>query len=699
MRYINKNFVCIFLNVLFTASFVSAQSRNTTSQLKNAPFIPGGHRGMVKALAYDGNGEVLSAGADGFIEIWDLKKYSASERFQISALSLTSMVIRPGKPQIAVAESDGLGLYRISVWDYRTKQNLFTLQFRDPISYISYSGGGNFLIVGRNGRTGVVFIDPETGAVLRSPEKLTGQVTFAATSPSEKTMITYLLTGTLSYWELESGNELRRLNVPAGINSPVLFGNNRFLAGFSGGLVILDAVNGNVLVRDRNIGGGTLMQADPDAPEFICLSSSGQTPVLTHFVFSRNSTLVVKNQRTVSTSIPAITCAAITSNSAVLGTADGSVWNFSQQGRVQVFTVKNQKQILEGAASGGVLGFLTEDNRLAFIPLNYQNLGTDSIIHLENGDNFTRISSDTSREPGAAGIFMLWQTANTRTFPLIRTIPAPHPAGRAPPASVDNSGMPEKQGRDAAENGSSEKVSDIVLNRLSLRFPLRSAVIHDNRTLFLDSVGNITAININTGRIQFSYTSVGSMDAAFIDGANIIIGRSAISGNTPFLMINISNGETVPLAYPSAIGAKVLQGRDNTIYGAVVDQDGGISTTTLIRLNTLNPSFSTRLVEYQGEDTIFAFAESGGNLAFSLGGDGAAIYNSQTIIPFERSSGLPFKLIDGINHFISIDTEGNICWHNPRTGSLEAFLRLYEDEWILEKTGVSMIRGNVERTD
>jgi hypothetical protein len=142
-----------------------------------------------------------------------------------------------------------------------------------------------------------------------------------------------------------------------------------------------------------------------------------------------------------------------------------------------------------------------------------------------------------------------------------------------------------------------------------------------------------------------------------------------------------------------------LQGRDNTIYGAVVDQDKGISTTTLIRLNTLNPSFSTPLVEYQGEDTIFAFAESGGNLAFSLGGDGAAIYNSQAIIPFERSDGLPFKLIDGIRHFISIDEEGNICWHNPQTGSLEAFLRLYDDGWILEKSGSPATRGKVERRD
>jgi outer membrane protein assembly factor BamB len=519
----NNFFFRIFLlNMLFSASFASAQLQDTAvGRLKNEPFIPGGHRGMVKALAYSGDGEVLSAGADGFIEIWDLNTYTASGRFQLSSLSLTSMVIRPGKPELAVAESDGIGFYRISVWNYRTRQNLFTLQFRDPISYISYSAGGNFLLVGRNGRTGIVFIDPETGAILRSPEKLTGQVSFAATSLSEKTMVTYLLTGTLSYWELESGNELRRLNVPSGIGSPILFGNNRFLAGFSGGLVILDAVSGNVLARDRNISSGTLMQADPAEAEFICLSSSGSPPVLTHFSFAGN-TLAVKNRRAVSVSIPAVTCAAITSNSAVLGTEDGSVWNFSQEGKAQVFTVKNQKQILEGAASGNVLAFLIEDNRLAFIPLNYQNLTMNSTIHLENGDNFTRISSDASRETGP-GVFMLWQTANTRLFPLIRTIPVPGSA-----------------------ESPSRTISDIVLNRLSLRFPLRSAVIRDNRALFLDSVGNITAINTDTGRIQFSYTSIGSMDAAFIDGTNIIIGRSAVSGNTPFLMINIGNGEPYP---------------------------------------------------------------------------------------------------------------------------------------------------------
>jgi WD40 repeat protein len=98
----------------------------------------GSHRGKVNAVLWDaGHSQILSAGADGFLGIWDIKNNRAEDRFQLSSYALSSMVLRPGKPQIALIENDGLGLYRISAWDYEAKRNLFILRFRDPVSYIT----------------------------------------------------------------------------------------------------------------------------------------------------------------------------------------------------------------------------------------------------------------------------------------------------------------------------------------------------------------------------------------------------------------------------------------------------------------------------------------------------------------------------------------------------------------------------------
>jgi hypothetical protein len=101
-------------------------------------------------------------------------------------------------------------------------------------------------------------------------------------------------------------------------------------------------------------------------------------------------------------------------------------------------------------------------------------------------------------------------------------------------------------------------------------------------------------------------------------------------------------------------------------------------------------------------------AESGGNLAATLGDGGASLYRSRTtgrtqpheIIPLERSPGLPVKVIDGGRWLVGLDGEGCITWHDNRTGKLLAVYRLYPGAWSLERLDISgseIIRGRIIR--
>jgi hypothetical protein len=216
-------------------------------------------------------------------------------------------------------------------------------------------------------------------------------------------------------------------------------------------------------------------------------------------------------------------------------------------------------------------------------------------------------------------------------------------------------------------------------------------------------MGNLRVINRDSGEILFSYSAIGSQDATFIDEENIIVGRSVASGNTPFLRINILNGETVPLSYPAAIGARVYRGSGGGVYGAVIIRNGSESQTAIVALRTSNQTQSRPLVEYGGEDTLFDMAESGGLLASNVGGGAAAVYRiaegsggGPAVRPLERSPGFPIRILDGNRRFIVLDTEGNITWHDPETGKILARFRLYENEWILEKEG-SLIRGRLTK--
>ena len=220
---------------------------------------PGRHRGPVTAIVSSGN-TIISAGEDGFLEFWNISGGIATERFQVSPYSITAMAMKPGFDELCIVESDGLGLYRVSAWDYRTRRNIFTLRFRDTISYITYSSGGNFIIAARTGRTGLVFIDSVSGDILQSPQLLTGTIGLAVTGRSERNMVVYLASGAISYWDLDTGSETNRFNVPPNLYSPVLFGNSRYLAGVNAqGLAVINAVSGEVLARETNVPDGSIL--------------------------------------------------------------------------------------------------------------------------------------------------------------------------------------------------------------------------------------------------------------------------------------------------------------------------------------------------------------------------------------------------------------------------------------------------------
>jgi hypothetical protein len=638
--------------------------------------VPAGkHRGAVNALVYAGGDRVLSAGNDGFLGIWNIRDRRAETRFQLSSYSLVSMVKRPEKTEIALIESDGLGLYRVSAWDYERRERLFTLRFRDPLSYITYSAGGNFLIVSRSARLGVAFIHPETGEVLQSPGDLSGTVSFAATGISERSMISYAPSGVLSYWSLASGEEIRRFPVSPGIASPILFGNNRFFGGFDAeGLVILDAVSGNELIRDPRVPRGILFSS-PDSDEFFCLAVNQGSVLWYGYGINTAGELenryrwVIPGGTFPGGSAPEIT--SVTANTTggilVLGAVDGGLLSFSPGGSLQTLAAAEQLPVREAAASGAVLALILENNRTGFIPLEFDGLDSGGQIRLEAAGAYTQVSP-AGESPEGLSRFLFWQTQNTTQAPVLRGI------------------SPEDPG---------PRLSRTTLSGLPLRFPLRSVSTLGNKALFLDSAGNISVLSTETGGQIFSFTAAGALDAAFQNDRNIIIARSSAAGSTPFLGVTIETGETVPLNYGASIGARIYRGESGALYGAVIEGTGGNLKTSILRINPANPAQSMKLVEYQGEDTGFGIAESEWALASTIGGDGATLYTTRGVTPFERSSALPQRIISGGRFFITLDAEGSVAWYENQTGELAALLRLYSHEWVLETKYGANRRGAV----
>jgi WD40 repeat protein len=649
--------VFIFFSVF---AFVEAQSAEFPPEIPIVNIPADAHTGSVTCLVQDESGKIISAGEDGFINIWDLQENAAASRFQLSPYPIISMAQRPGRPHIAIIESDEMGLYRISAWDYIQNKKLFTLRFKDPVSHIAYSAGGSFLIAARNGRTGVVFINPENGTLLQAPQDLTGTITFAATGKSERTMIAYSPLGVLSYWNLETGELMQQAAVPQNMKSPILFNNNLFFVGFdNNGLIVLDALSGKELSRNSLIQNGKLHVVSAESRDLICIQEQDESSRYMLLRMDNSGSLRIMNPKTIPANDSPIICSMLLNDQVVLGMEDGKINLYQQRNNsIKEMQTGNQLMMNEIAASGNALAMLNNSYELAFIPSDFNEISIDTIIRFEDADEYNEINA-ADIASYSDGLFVLWKSDNAGSLPIIRN----------------------------------ENEIIATVENLSKRYALRTVSIFKNLILFLNAAGNISIYNIDTQSIEYQYNATGSLHANIIGEKNIIISRSANTENTPFFMLNTSTGETVPLAYPADIGMQTKLGNNGTIYAAVVNEEEGESITSIINVDTSNPADSRRLVEYQGEDTSFSMAECSGNLATSLGGDGATLFTRNSFNPFERSSGLPEKIVNSEKHFIVLDNSGSIIWHNASTGEIEATLLMYDGKWYLQKENGEKLEG------
>jgi WD40 repeat protein len=393
-------------------------------------FMPDRHRGSVNAIIHNGN-TILSAGKDGFLELWDANGGQAVQRFQISPYSIIAMAHKPGSEEICIVENEGLGQYRISAWNYRRREKIFTVRFTDPIDYIGYSGGGNFILAARTGRTALIFIDAATGNTLQSPQSLAGTVGLAVTGRSERNMMTYLTSGVLSYWDLESGNETSRFNVPANLSSPALFANNRYLAGINRqGLSVVNAVSGELVATDNSIPNGSMLCSAGD--DFSCLVQRNKTAELSRYTVDRDGRLVtlghfVLSSTALDSAAPSGTDRIITAIAAngttALGTVSGFIILANPDGQERILSTKDRLYITDAAVANESIAFITEGSLTGIIPLDYGRFQDGNTITLEQtGAAYNRITvfSDTD-----GGQFIFWQDQNsssrTRPLPVIRS--------------------------------------------------------------------------------------------------------------------------------------------------------------------------------------------------------------------------------------------------------------------------------------
>jgi len=152
--------------------------------------------------------------------------------------------------------------------------------------------------------------------------------------------------GQILYLELESGSVSNRLNAPKNMSNPILFGNNRFLAGInSKGLLIVNAVTGEIFDSAENIERNALLCASDEG--LYCLSRRNNTSVLYHFTVDKNGKLVIHRQL----SLPFDTANQINqlayNENVIFTSAQGNLLLLDEQNRIIPMITKKQTRITE----------------------------------------------------------------------------------------------------------------------------------------------------------------------------------------------------------------------------------------------------------------------------------------------------------------------------------------------------------------
>ncbi len=632
-----------------------------------------GHRSAITSIIRFGD-NIISADEDGFIVIWDTRQNTAVERFQLTARSIKSIVKNPVREEVCIIESGGVNSYWITAWNYKLKEKLFSIQSFEPVTFINYSGRGNFIITAGLDGQRLALLDPNTGNIISAMDIPRGNTALGVTSRNEKNLFLYqseyddfLLyeqdelsygsgfpeesgrTGQILYVDLASMSITARFPAPADLSSPVIFDNNRFIAGVnSSGLVLADAVSGTTLDTIENITESALLyQGGNDC--FYCLNYEDGTAALSGFTVNQSGDTFSLKQ------LPA-----------------QSSQNSQSGGNIFQMAANNQTLITEIAASKTSIAVLTETGGLFFLPADYNDFEQIEILASENKNGYNRITAvSPANEQEQSDYFILWKNGGTRNV-----------------AQLINTNAP-------AESRN--------INILPARFPIRSISSKNGKLLTLDTAGNITIYrteNILTGKdikADFTFSSAGTVEAALVDEKYFILCRSVLSGGSPFLLVNYNTGETVPAAgmEMQSAGIMVYSGLSGKIYTAAIQQ--GSNTKTVFYAGTAPAVTESILFEYPEEAVNLSVAESDGIPAIAAGSEGAKILANEEILNFERSEGLPVKLTETNDFFISLDSEGNVSWHNNKNGKLLAAFSLYEDSWELHINSRTSI-GRISRS-
>ena len=603
------------------------------------------HQGAVTNVAFlNGGGSVFSSGNDGFLIKWT--ENGMGEHYQVSELPVKMIALSPDGSEIAVYETDGASLNRVSVWSWKTLTRKYAFRFTDSLTSLAYSAKGSYIICGTASVSGAFFLNAQNGSVIRNKIKgNTGVVSFIQTSDSEKSAVMYSPKGNLTYYNLQSGEQKARFPAEYDLAQFTLFNNGVFGAGVRGqNLYVIQAVTGNTI--------GTFAAQSPvligsnKSADLLYITNESRQFKVFKIANDRNKAVAGPElQRTFSglRTGEQIVCAALSGGEIYAGTNLGNIYrfDFAKSERVDVLqsvTDRMYERIHDVAAVGEDFYFLSSSS---VFKSSYESGGVD-----KKAPN----SGYTNLIPYGGNI-ILWSKDSKKAVVLLE---------------LSNGRMTQLFAPDGT----------VQVLRL-----------YGDALIDVESNSSVNMFDIASSKKTQLYKGTSIQDAVLYSGSDLYVAKSsATSPAVPLLHVDTRTQETVPLTMRGNVAYSLCYDpskTDSEIYGVTI-YTGAQTKKLTTSVFAYKPQ--TKAVRYllsiTDEDSE-AFASLTDNILYTnIGKTQFRSLNVSTRrdLLYRRSASMPIKSVRNQSRMVVLNRDGGISWYNPTLNNVLA-------DWYLATDG------------